>query len=111
MKCMEDSRDYDVKKLKELDDPRFSITFREAVFSETFFFGTILAEIAAAYLLCPEDMREMTYILGFPAWFFAAVIIALISWGFVLFHNAKISRDFSLEARSSEEDAEDVSRS
>lgn len=103
----DDSRDYDVKELGHLDDKRFTVIFREAVFSEVFFFVTIAAEMLAAYGLCPEDMSLMTYIMGFPAWFCAATLVALASWAFVLYHNAKISRDLSLEARDGEE-AEDV---
>lgn len=99
MNLKDESRDYDVRQLKELDDERFVITLREAIFSELFFMGTILAEMIAAYILCPEDMSLMTYIMGFPTWFFVATCIAFISWAFVLYHNAKISKDFSLDAR------------
>lgn len=105
----DESRDYDVKKLKNLDDERFTATLKEAVFSECIFFGTILAELLAAYGLCPRDISKMTYIMGLPAWFFTAACIALLSWVFVLFHNAKISKDFSLEARAEERNVtEDV---
>lgn len=100
----DDSRDYNVKELKHLDDERFTIAFKEAVFAEGFFFVVIIVEILVAYGLCPEDMSLMTYILGFPTWFFAATCVALLAWVFVLYHNAKISRDFSLEARIEKEE-------
>lgn len=101
-KNCEEKRDYDIDSLKELDDPRFVIARKEAVFSEAFFAGTILAEMAAAYILCPEDMSLMTYIMGFPTWFFVVTCIALISWIFVLYHNSRISKDFSLDAKEEE---------
>ena len=103
----DESRNYDVKEMKELDDKRFTITLREAVFAECFFFGTIAVELIASYALCPEDMEEMTYLLGLPAWFFVAACVALVSWVFVLYHNAKLSKDFSLEARDDGEDVTD----
>ena len=99
----DDSRDYDVRKLGHLDDKRFTVIFREAVFSEVFFFVTIALEILVAYSLCPENMSLMTYMMGFPTWFFVATLVALVSWAFVLYHNAKLSRDVSLEARVKED--------
>lgn len=98
-----DSRNYEIKKLKELDDPRFVVIKKEAIFAEGFFFVTIFLEMIVAYAMCPKDMSLLTYICGLPAWFFAATGVALISWIFVLFHNAKISRDLSLEARDESE--------
>jgi uncharacterized membrane protein YhdT len=103
MQWDDESRDYDVKKLKELDDERFKISLKKAVFSEGFYMFTIVLELLAAYLLCPRDLTKMKYILGLPVWFFVATCIALISWAFVMYHNSKISKDFSLDAKITEE--------
>ena len=96
-------RDYEIRSLDKLDDPRFVVIKKEAIFAEGFFFVTIILEMIVAYAMCPKDMSLLTYICGLPAWFFAATCVALISWIFVLYHNAKISRDLSLEARDESE--------
>lgn len=71
------SRDYD---FKEIDiDPRFKVCLREF-----FICCVVFAVFAALMLFCVfviggGDPLEYTYILGMPQWYFAIIIVCIIT--------------------------------
>ncbi len=106
MYVSDDSRDYDMKDYRKDEDRRFIIAKKDAVFAQFLCFAAILAEFITAYLLCPKDPAQMTYILGFPTWFFAASCLSIAAFVIAMIYCGKISKDVSLAARDSGEYAQ-----
>ena len=101
----ESIRDYDVNKLKNLSDARFERTTKEAIFAMGLYVVMITLATLLCYMLCPKDVSQMTYVMGFPVWFFAAAVIELIAFVIAMVFNQKFSKEFSLDAKSDDKEA------
>lgn len=95
----DDCRTYDPAQLKSLDDRRFIHAKNEGIFAQLLCIVSVLLEFGVAYAMCPEDVSQMTCILGFPTWFFLATCIAVGTYLVMILYCLKFSRRFSLDAR------------
>ncbi len=92
------SRTYDPAALRKLDDQRFRIAKNDAVFAQCFTLVYCIAVILTVYLMQPGSAGEVTYILGFPAWFFAAACISVFSFILICVYLTRISKQVPLSA-------------
>lgn len=104
---MEERRDYNVNDFTALEDKRFLYAKQDAIFAQILCFAAIILEMAAAYGLCPKDLSQMTYILGFPTWFVVASGIAFVAFIIALVYTTKISKNVSLKARAEETEVDE----
>lgn len=91
---------YDVKEYAQMDDRRFVLARKEAVFAQSLIIGAILLAYFFAYTLCPKDMSQLTYVFGFPLWFVAASAVFVAAFAVMVVYNLKLSKNIDLSAKS-----------
>lgn len=72
--------DYDVNSIKT--DKRFVHCKNDMITVHAVYLGSDVLIVLLAYLLSPADPENITYLLGYPVWFTAGVLICV---GQVLF--------------------------
>lgn len=93
------SCDYDTEQIKE--DSRFRQCSRDMVLVQVSYLGYTVLLVLLSYLLCPDNISQMTYLFGLPLWAAAALILTILFVVFIVIWALK-SPNFSLKAREEE---------
>ncbi|MEA4965562.1 MAG: DUF997 family protein [Oscillospiraceae bacterium] len=90
------SRDYDVKDVDI--DPRFQVCRREFLFCCVIFVVFAAAMLFCVFVIGGGDPSNYIYILGIPQWYFAIVVVCVLTAVAVSILLDKCFRHMSLEA-------------
>lgn len=93
------SRDYSVEGLRSMDDGRFTVTFKEAVFFQITCLLATAGILGIGWILCPEDTEEIRMILGVPEWYLAGVMALAVLFAVWTAVCHRFGGEMSLEAR------------
>lgn len=92
------------------EDPRYRTSQRELVITAIFFAVYIVVMVGVAWLIGGNDsISDITYVLGFPAWFFwSALFFGSVFCVVPYFVVKHLFTDVSLEADGDTEQSPDV---
>jgi uncharacterized membrane protein YhdT len=72
------------------EDPRYRIASRELLLALAYWATFTIVVTATAWTLGGgKDASELTFVLGFPAWFFWSVLVACVAFSIVPFFIVK----------------------
>lgn len=92
------------KKKSYIPDSRFALIAKEARIVSVFWLLYFAATMAACYFLGGGDPAEYSYILGFPSWFVACVLICVIGVVVAIYMLKRRFSDVSLDAKNPDYD-------
>ncbi|GAB3420156.1 YhdT family protein [Flindersiella endophytica] len=89
------------------EDPRYAIAKRELLLALAYWAAFTIVVTTTAWLLGGgKEASELTFVLGFPAWFFWSVLVACVAFSVVPYFIVKygftdvpLSADGDAEAR------------
>jgi len=86
------------------EDPRFKVAFKEMLMAFSLCIVYSLVTLSVAWSIgMSKPPQEYSYILGFPTWFFLAIIVCPVAFfGVVIFLVTHVYKDMSLEPWLSE---------
>ena len=98
-----DSRDYRPEDIKM--DYRFVLCQKDAFVTLLSYLAVIIVTWVVAFMLCPSDPSQMTYLFGYPTWYTVGTIITVgySVWGCIW---AARSRKFTLNARGDDKEVD-----